>query len=501
VAASRAAAPHRGAAEPWLRVLARLRGIARLRRMSIGVKLTLRYTAAVSITVTAAATLVYAQVAQRVNREARLLLDAQAQELADAFASDVAQSSFDEAVALARPRIERTVRSTDPELALVAELVSRRGEVLASAGPRRDEAPPVSSAVLEGGTRKLLRAVNVGEDRAFLALEQAVPGGAIRLMMDTQRYANNVRYIRDVFALSLPPVLLVTALVGWLLARSSLRPISRITETARRITGESPSEQVPRTGSQDELDRLAETLNDMLGRLSRSMDRMRRFNANVAHQLRTPLTALSSQLEVTLEQPRDDEEYRRVLLDVLDRVRYLALGVEAMLRLAEVEAGLTPDAQQRVRLAEVIETVCEFFEPVALEKGVSLVAEPMPDAWVIGRAAWLHELFSNLVANALEYTPAGGRVALRARLSGDGNVVVDVSDTGPGIAPAQAERVFERFERAGSRAFGFGLGLPIAREIAHAHRGWIAVAPRGEPDAMGATLSTCLPLARGGAPA
>jgi two-component system heavy metal sensor histidine kinase CusS len=213
----------------------------------------------------------------------------------------------------------------------------------------------------------------------------------------------------------------------------------------------------------------------MLSRIQTGLERMRRFNANVAHELRTPLTGISSQIEVTLEKSRDPEEYREVLAGVLSRAQHMAESVDAMLRMARVEAGIDPERRRPVVLGSVLETVVEFFEPVAEESGISLRLEEVPSARLLGDAAWLHQLFSNLVANALRHTPAGGRVELHVREEGEG-VRVTVEDTGPGIAPAQLARIFERFERAETSASGgTGLGLPIAREIAHAHGGRIDV--------------------------
>ena len=460
-------------------------------RLSIGAKLTLRYTAAVSVTLTAVAVFVYAQVAHRINREARLLLEVQAQELAAGFAAQVTESSFEEAVSWMTTRMERSVRSADPGLKLGIELVSEQGERILGAGSLRVAAPPVSQAVLDGRRPRLLRAINLGEALPYLSMAVRVPGGAVQVAINTERYASNVRHIRDVFLWSLPLVLVVTALIGWLLARGSLRPISQIAETARRIGGGNLAETVPESGSGDELDRLAATLNEMLGRIHDSLSHMRRFNANAAHQLRTPLTAISSEIEVTLEKTRGDEEYRHVLEDVLARVGSLARGVDAMLRLARVEAGLEPGTRVSVSLREVLETVREFFEPVAEEGGVALESRGVPDARVTGDASWLHELFSNLVANALHYTPAGGTVSLTGRLERD-LVVIEVHDTGPGIPADQLARIFERFERAGPSGpgSGFGLGLPVAQEIARAHGGHIDVA--SEPG-KGTTLSVRLP--------
>jgi two-component system sensor histidine kinase BaeS len=146
-----------------------------------------------------------------------------------------------------------------------------------------------------------------------------------------------------------------------------------------------------------------------------------------------------------------------------------------------------------VALAPVLETVREFFAPVAEENGVALPCTPADSVEVLGDASWLHQLFSNLVANALRHTPAGGRIELRSRAAADGVEVV-VADTGEGIAADKLERIFERFERIGpDRGDGFGLGLPIAREIARAHGGWIRA--ESEPGA-GTRLVVWLPRAQ-----
>jgi signal transduction histidine kinase len=463
--------------------------LRRLSSASIGAKLTLRYTLAVSVTVTAVAIFVYLQVAHRINREARLLLELQAQELAHDFEAQAAEVGLDEAVAWMTTRAERLVKSSDPGLRLGIELVSRDGARLCAAGSLAEKAPPVSQAVLDGRRASLLRAVNVGEVRPHLSMAVGLSTGALQLTIDTERYAQNVRHVRDVLLWSLPVVLLATAGIGWLLARGSLRPISQITQTARRISAANLQETVPESGSGDELDRLAATLNDMLRRLSESLDGMRRFNANAAHQLRTPLTALSSELEVTLDRGRSSDEYQRVLEDALERVRQLAQGVDAMLRLSRVEAGLEPQGRGRVRLAGVLETVCEFFEPLAEDRRVKLEAAELPGDEVTGDASWLHELFSNLIANALQHTPPGGRVRLSCAPRGQ-DVVVVVCDTGAGMDAAAARGALDRFTRAPGATSGFGLGLPIASEIARAHGGSLVL--QSEPG-KGTTVEVRLP--------
>ena len=461
-------------------------------RLSIGAKLTLRYTAAMAVTLTVVALFVYAQVARRVNREAKLLVEVETQALAQAYRSQLEQGSRQEALAHIGERMQQLVRSSNPSLGLGVELVSESGERLVQAGSLSGVTIPLSRSLLDGQRESMIRAVNMGEEFAYLSMATRVPGGAIQLVLSTKRYAENIAQIREVFLLSLPLVLLLTAAAGWFLARGSLRPITHITRTARRIRGANLDETVPVTGSGDELDQLAGTLNEMLARIQDSMGKMRRFNANVAHELRTPLTAISSQVEVTLERPRKAEEYEAVLGGVNERVQALSQGVDAMLRLARSEAGLDPAHSRPTRLFPILETVHDFFSPLAEENQLRLQQEHVPDVVLLGDASWLHQLFSNLVVNGLKYTPPGGRVVVRGHTDGEW-LCVSVSDTGAGIPKQELARVFDRYQSSGQVRGepGVGLGLPIAREIARAHGGRIEVE---SVEGRGTTFTVWLPI-------
>lgn len=460
-------------------------------RASIGVKLLLGYTAVLSISVSIIAAFVYTQVAHRINRDARLLLEVQAQDLAEAYRGRLEDGEPAQVLPWLQEHVQRLLRNADPSLRLGIAFASESGEMLLRAGSLRDVEVPLSTSLLEGERDSALRAVNLGDEFAYLSQALRVPGGFIQVVIHTERYAENIAHIRDVFLLSLPLLLLLTASGGWLLVRGSLRPIARITQTARRISGSNLEESVPVTGSGDELDQLATTLNEMLARIHDSVERMRRFNANAAHELRTPLTAISSQIEVTLAKQRSAEEYPEVMRGVLETVRALADSVDAMLRLARSEAGLDPDHRVAVALAPVVGTVCEFFEPLADESELRLEVGPLPRAVVLGDAEWLHQLFSNLVANAIKYTPAGGVVSVGGEAEG-GWARLWVRDSGAGIPPEALDRIFERYSRVGSTHAGFGLGLPIALEIAKAHGGQIEAA--SGPDS-GTTFTVWLPLA------
>jgi heavy metal sensor kinase len=468
------------------------------RPLSIGAKLALRYTAAMAVTTTVFGWVVYEQVERRINREAALLVDVRLRDLADAYESQSREHSRERVLDWMVEHTRSSLLRSEPDLGLGIELLDTAGDRVIAAGSLEGAELPLPRDLLDGRRAESLRAVNLGGRHAHLAAAEAVTGGFVRVAIDTTRYAENVESVRRILLFSLPIVIVMTAASGWYLASQSLKPIAAINATARRIGGANLREAVPVTGSGDELDALAATLNDMLARIREGVGRMQRFNANAAHQLRTPLAALRSEVDVTLERTRSAEAYRDALHDVRETAGRMAEAVDAMLRLSRSEAGLDPEERQLVDLPALLDEVLEFFQPLADERGIGLVRGAWDARPVLGEPSWLNQLFANLVSNALQYSKPGCRVEVAASRS-EGGTRVRVADDGPGIDAATLETLFERFARGnGEAGAGFGLGLPIAREIAKAHGGtievesevgtgtvfrvWLPEAPPGEGD-------------------
>lgn len=460
--------------------------------LSIGAKLALRYTAAMAVTTTVFAWVVYEQVAQRINREAALLVDVRLRDLVDAYEGQLLEHTTAEVRAWLEVHASSSLQRSEPGLGLGIELLDADGRSVLAAGSLRDAELPLPRDLVEARRASSLRAVNLGGRFAHLAAAERVEDGFLRVAIDTTRYAENVESVRRIFLFSLPIVVVMTAAAGWYLASQSLKPIAVINATARRIGGANLREAVPVTGSGDELDDLATTLNEMLERIREGVARMQRFNANAAHQLRTPLAALRSEVDVTLERSRTPESYREALSDVRETASRMTEAIEAMLRLSRTEAGLDPEGLERVDLGKLLAEVTEFFQPLADEREIDLVCGDLPPCGVVGEASWLNQLFANLLSNALHYTDAGDRVEIDVAVGAD-DISVRIADDGPGIAPDGVAALFERFARGPfEERSGFGLGLPIASEIAKAHGGRIDVeSVVGE----GTTFRVWLPIA------
>jgi signal transduction histidine kinase len=292
-------------------------------------------------------------------------------------------------------------------------------------------------------------------------------GYQVRVALTLKEMQNGYWRIRRQLAWGLLLVALSGAAGACWVARRSLAPIDALSDRARQL-GSSLEGNLPRTGSRDELDRLAEVLNEMLERIRSQVHRIRRMSADAAHALRTPLATVRGNLEVHLRS-RDAEE-ERALRPALEALSDATDLVNRLLLLESLEANaLDVSRAAEVRLDSVAEDVVDALGIAAEERQIELKCLALPAA-VRGDRAQLRNLVLNLLDNALRHTPCGGKIEVSVGAH-EGEALLVVQDSGPGLRDDQLERVFERFYSERADGLGSGLGLPIARAIAEWHGG------------------------------
>ncbi|HET8759834.1 MAG TPA: heavy metal sensor histidine kinase [Nitrospiria bacterium] len=288
--------------------------------------------------------------------------------------------------------------------------------------------------------------------------------------------------------------LLFAAAAGATVARRGMRPLAEITRAATRISAAQLHERVNPAQWPRELTALATAFDQMLDRLEASFARLSQFSADLAHELRTPINNLMGEADVALSRVRTPEEYRKVLESSLEEFAKLSRTIDGLLFLARADH---PDTQiQRAALdaRKEIEAVREFFDAMAQEQGVEVVCDG--DATLRADPLLFRRAVSNLLSNALQYTPRGGRVVMSAAGSPDRGAVIRVRDTGLGIEAEHLKKIFDRFyrvDRARSHfPRGVGLGLAIMKSIMDLHHGVVTV--DSEPG-KGTTVSLQFPPA------
>jgi len=341
------------------------------------------------------------------------------------------------------------------------------------------------------------QAPGAGDDDAQLALVQVA-----ETLEKRAQLANEI--IKGVILPQFIILPIVLALVWFALARG-LSPLAQLQERIRARSSDdlSPieSHQVP-----EEISPLVRSLNDMLARLSLSIDLQKRFIADAAHQMKTPLAGMRMQSELALRQT-DQGEIHRSLLQLAKSSEAATRLVNQLLTLARAEnQPRGGGALVGLELAELARSAVQDWVPTSFVQQIDLGYEAPADGApvaIAGNPTMLREMLSNLVDNALRYTPAGGSVTVRVRADEE-HGIVEVEDTGPGIPPAERRQIFERFYRIlGSAADGSGLGLAIVREIVVQHGAEIDVFnnPRAHhPQRPGSLFRVSFPLLRGDAP-
>jgi heavy metal sensor kinase len=404
-----------------------------------------------------------------------------------------------------QPRLD--YNRADPEAVTFIEDATRYYQVYAADGRLLLQSPALEALGLHytpeevSAIRQDPQVYDVETDRGRLRILSAIvePAAGETYLLQVgeplDRVDRAVRRFDQILMWQLGAGLLVAGFAGYWMAGRALRPITALAAAARRISLARLHERLPIRGSQDELDELATAFNDGLARVEDGVGQMRQFSAALAHELRTPLAVLRGETELALSQEALPEAVRQKLEVQLEEFDRLARLINQILTLARAESGEIPLAHDLVALAPLLTAVGEQMEAVAEARGVHLSITSQTPAVVVGDAAWLQRLLIILLDNAIKFTSDGGRVSASVTVSHD-TAVVEISDTGIGMAASELPHVFERFYQADAarshRGEGVGLGLALAKWIVEHHRGTISVNSRVNE---GSTFAIRIPVA------
>ena len=372
-----------------------------------------------------------------------------------------------------------------PEIYL--RVLDQEARTLVETPRMSDELPPPARAELASITApdSEKREVTSQSGTPFLELIVRVPGQNsgefprfMQVAMDREHDEYLLARYRDRLWLVLSFSLIVCSLVGFLIARGGMRPITNISHTAERISSTTLHERIATPGLPTELSGLAETFNSMLDRLEESFLHISQFSDDVAHELRTPINNLHGEIEVALSKARSGEYYREILGSCLEECTRISRLIQSLLFLART--GSVSDGLQRdqIDVGKELATVQEFYEAAAAEARVDLQVSTTDELSTRVDRTLFQQAIGNLVSNSIAHTPPGGMVEIAAYAGNDG-LTVTVTDTGCGVAAEHLPYIFDRFYRVdrarSSSGHNVGLGLAVVKSIAVRHGGRVVI--------------------------
>ncbi|MCU1222765.1 MAG: integral rane sensor signal transduction histidine kinase [Edaphobacter sp.] len=347
-----------------------------------------------------------------------------------------------------------------------------------------------------GCTTPCFGIVKVGEHR-LRTLQHTVTlhQREVRLQMAGQidEHYDILRMVRNSYLIFLPLMLVVSLAGGFVLSHRALEPVDRITRAAHAISIRDLRHRLPVPETGDEIQRLAETWNDVLARLEKAIGHLTQFTSDISHDLRTTVTVMMSTAQLGLRRNRTNEEYCTALRTIALECQSTAVLLDDLLAAARVDMVQQNIDLKPVELSAVVEEVCDHLRACTEMKHQRFETSLAPETWVLGDFSMLRRLANILLDNAVKYTPDFGLISVSVFLQGD-RVRLEVRDTGIGIAPSEVGRVFDRFYRADTSRNrdrgGSGLGLAIAKWVVEAHGADITVTS----DLLsGSLFSACFP--------
>ncbi len=379
------------------------------------------------------------------------------------------------------------------------QILDTSGRIGAKMSDIEGETLPTSFSTLERAMRGEVVYETVDRTKPRLRMvtipivENKKVTSVVQIGTSLEDFDETMRKLLLVMIISIPTSISVTIVVGYFMAKKALRPVDQIRRAAVKITSSNLDEKIDIGGRRDELARLAETFNAMIGRLKDSFQRINQFSIDVSHELKTPLTILKGETEVALRKERDKEDYKKLLISNLEEVDRMSRIIDDLLLLSKAETKEIKLNLEEIALRDLILGVCVDMKITAANKGIELQATEIEDVRLKGDELKLRRMLWNIVENGIKYSPAGGAVAISSYVN-DGYARIDVKDNGVGIAEEDIKFIFDRFYRADRsrrRETGSGLGLSISKWIAEAHNGAIEVKSKASE---GSLFSIKLPI-------
>jgi signal transduction histidine kinase len=312
-------------------------------------------------------------------------------------------------------------------------------------------------------------------------ISRLAEGGVLMVAYDIGQLGEMNRRITDVVWRSAVVGFVLSLIGGVVISRSAAQRAEELARTTEEVMAGDLTRRAPVRGSGDEFDRLSEQINAMLVKLERLVISSRSAGDSIAHDLRSPLTRLRNRLEAGLRHT-DAEGPRMALAETIADVDGVLETFNSVLRLSRVQAGAT-GSFRRTNATGITDELAELYQPACEEKKLSFTYSPEPELYVQADRGLIAQALSNLLDNAVKYTPEGGAVGLSVKRLPAGEIELTVSDSGPGIPPEDRDRAVERFVRLEqSRSLpGSGLGLSLASAVAEAHRGRLVLDTAGHP--------------------
>jgi len=305
------------------------------------------------------------------------------------------------------------------------------------------------------------------------------PGGVLQLGINTHEQKELGNQLRLTLAAFICCGVLFAFGCAYLIVRLAMKPLDDISLTARNITRHRLDTRIDETSLPAELVSLAQSFNSMLGRLEDSFTRLSHYSANLAHELRTPINTLMIESDIALAKERSPQEYQRVIASGLEEFGRLSWTIDRLMFLARADLEAHDLDRQRLDLCAEIDDLFDYFFDAACENGITLERQLEGPGVLFADQTLFRRAVSNLIGNAIAYTPIGGAIVVRATQGEDLSVRVSVSDTGCGIEQAHLPRLFDRFYRVdtdgGRKTEGTGLGLAIVKSIMLMHGGTVEI--------------------------